>query len=238
MGFTLKPRIDQLDDVTTNKSDISNGANKLARATDVKDYVTEVSTGNNDNLNNHINDNNNPHQVTLEQARSQDEHISGDIDFVGNRAINLPDPTSENEPLIYGGTNEKWFKDSTTGLVISSSSFKYQFARNNNNISSAQYLRTTNGMATNNNSNILPYNMVLTTVVASRKGTADSYILQIRKNGDATDIHTTTVAAGNSHTIETDLNIIFDAGDLLNIRIEPSGTIEYPMVELIFKRRQ
>lgn len=67
----------------------------------------------NTNFTNHNSNTSNPHQTTLEQARSQDNQISGNIDFDQNQADNLvidnltTAPTSPVVGQIYYNTNTK-----------------------------------------------------------------------------------------------------------------------------------
>ena len=50
-------------------------------------------------LSNHTADTNNPHNVTLEQARSENSSISGDINANNNTIINLKDAVNPQEPI-------------------------------------------------------------------------------------------------------------------------------------------
>lgn len=50
----------------------------------------------------HLNDLNNPHQVTLEQARTKNNKLSGDVDFNGNDILNA------NSVTFAGGTAVSW----------------------------------------------------------------------------------------------------------------------------------
>jgi|GEM_PF-4350683 len=47
----------------------------------------------------HTSDNNNPHLVSLEQARSQDNFFMGEVDMNGNRLRNLPTPVNADEAV-------------------------------------------------------------------------------------------------------------------------------------------
>ena len=62
---------------------------------EINESVTDLET----NLNDHINDYNNPHEVTLEQVRSEDNSISGDINANNNTIINLKDAVNPQEPI-------------------------------------------------------------------------------------------------------------------------------------------
>jgi len=57
-------------------------------------------------LTNHINATN-PHDVTLEQARSEDNQIAGDIDADGNTIINLGTPANDGDAAPMGWTIDK-----------------------------------------------------------------------------------------------------------------------------------
>jgi hypothetical protein len=50
----------------------------------------------------HIADTANPHQVTLEQARTADNYFNGAVDMNGNALQNLPDATTDSEPATFG----------------------------------------------------------------------------------------------------------------------------------------
>lgn len=50
----------------------------------------------------HIANLSNPHQTTLEQARSQNNQIQGNIDANNNRIINLPSAVASSEPATFG----------------------------------------------------------------------------------------------------------------------------------------
>jgi len=71
---------------------------------DISEFKTEFE--------NHSGSTANPHQVTLEQVRSQDNQINGEIDFNQNQAQNLTienatiAPVSPVEGQIYYNTND------------------------------------------------------------------------------------------------------------------------------------
>lgn len=47
----------------------------------------------------HITDYNNPHNTTLEQVRSENNTIAGDIDFNGNKAVNVANATADGDAV-------------------------------------------------------------------------------------------------------------------------------------------
>ena len=59
------------------------------------DNVSAIQT----DLTNHESDTNNPHNVTLEQARSENSSLSGDINANSNTIINLKDAVNPQEPI-------------------------------------------------------------------------------------------------------------------------------------------
>ncbi len=61
--------------------------------TDIQDSVDEVV----EDLSTHISDDTNPHQTTLEQARTADNFFTGEVDMNGNPLRNLPVPTNADE---------------------------------------------------------------------------------------------------------------------------------------------
>jgi len=189
-------------------------------------------------IDNHASNTNNPHNVTLEQARSQDNQIDGDIDFNGNRAINLPRPNSNSEPLIYGNDGELYFYDTSRSKQLGVSTLALRYARNSNSITSNQYLRMINGTATNNNSDVLPWNMTLVAAAISHQNTGNAWTMQVRKNRSTTNIYTLSIDTSVEKVWVDDINIDFNAGDLIQVRLKyDSGTVRYPTVLLIFRRR-
>lgn len=67
----------------------ADGVQTFAQLDFVPDYLIP--------LNNHISDNSNPHQVTLEQARLSDNFFEGEVDMNGERLRNLPVPVNADE---------------------------------------------------------------------------------------------------------------------------------------------
>ena len=51
------------------------------------------------NLADHVNDTENPHKVSLEQARAEDNFVDGEIDMNGKSVRNLPAPTNADEAV-------------------------------------------------------------------------------------------------------------------------------------------
>ena len=51
------------------------------------------------NLADHVNDSDNPHKVSLEQARAEDNFVYGEIDMNGKSVRNLPTPTNADEAV-------------------------------------------------------------------------------------------------------------------------------------------
>lgn len=79
-----------IDDITTLQTDVDNVETQLSQL--ITDFTTLQT-----NLSNHISDINNPHQTTLEQARTADNFFSGEVDMNSNRLRNLPVPTNADE---------------------------------------------------------------------------------------------------------------------------------------------
>lgn len=78
--------------VGTNTTDISTLQGQVSSL--ISDLGTLTTT-----VNNHISDTSNPHNVTLEQARSENSSISGDINANNNTIINLKDAVNPQEPI-------------------------------------------------------------------------------------------------------------------------------------------
>lgn len=78
--------------VGTNTTDISTLQGQISSL--ISDLGTLTTT-----VNNHISDTSNPHNVTLEQARSENSSISGDINANNNTIINLKDAVNPQEPI-------------------------------------------------------------------------------------------------------------------------------------------
>ena len=53
-------------------------------------------------IDSHIDSTSNPHQVTLEQVRSQNNQVSGDIDMAGNKVVALGSPTADTDAATKG----------------------------------------------------------------------------------------------------------------------------------------
>jgi len=97
---SVHTELDNLEDaVSQNTTDLSNlSITVQALVNDVTSLIQSV-TDLETNLNDHINDYNNPHEVTLEQVRSEDNSISGDINANNNTIINLKDAVNPQEPI-------------------------------------------------------------------------------------------------------------------------------------------
>ena len=78
--------------VGTNTTDISTLQGQVSSL--ISDLGTLTTT-----VNNHISDTSNPHNVTLEQARSENSSISGNINANNNTIINLKDAVNPQEPI-------------------------------------------------------------------------------------------------------------------------------------------
>jgi len=65
-------------------------------------YQALVLKANASALSAHIANLSNPHQVTLEQARSQNNQLQGNIDANNNTIINLPNATLSSQPATFG----------------------------------------------------------------------------------------------------------------------------------------
>jgi hypothetical protein len=63
-----------------------------------------IQLADNADLQNHINDNENPHVVTLEQARYANNTLSGNIDADGHTIVGLADPTNSGDAASRGWT--------------------------------------------------------------------------------------------------------------------------------------
>lgn len=82
--------------INANASQISTNASNISAE------ITNRQTGDNTNaanLSSHESNFANPHQVTLEQARAQNNQVSGDIDMSTHKIINVPDASSPQQPL-------------------------------------------------------------------------------------------------------------------------------------------
>ena len=89
------PRLDTIE------SDISQEVtDRQAQGMYLENYIDQVSN----DLSVHSTDTNNPHQTTLEQARSQNSSLSGDINANTNTIINIRDAVNPQEPI----TKSQW----------------------------------------------------------------------------------------------------------------------------------
>lgn len=82
--------------ITANASQISTNASNISAE------ITNRQTADNTNaanLSSHESNFANPHQVTLEQARAQNNQVAGDIDMATHKIINVPDASSPQQPL-------------------------------------------------------------------------------------------------------------------------------------------
>ncbi len=96
---TCQTIIDIVSDIETINSYIEQNDINI---TDLQNSLTAL-TGDLSNLettlNNHIYNTNNPHQTTLEQARTADNFFSGEVDMNNNRLRNLPVPVNADEAV-------------------------------------------------------------------------------------------------------------------------------------------
>lgn len=84
------PRLDTIEsDIAQEVTDRTNADSLLQ--TDINNVASDLST--------HELDTNNPHAVTLEQARSQNSSLSGDINANTNTIINIRDAVNPQEPI-------------------------------------------------------------------------------------------------------------------------------------------
>ena len=59
--------------------------------------ISNIGTNTHAQIDSHISSTSNPHDVTLEQARTENNQLSGDIDANSNTIINLPTPTNSGD---------------------------------------------------------------------------------------------------------------------------------------------
>lgn len=164
--------------------------------------------------------------------------LYGDLDFNSYKAKNLSLPTSNGEPLIYGNDGEVYFFDTSRNKKLSISQFNFIFGRNNANISSNQYLRTIDRMPTNQNSVRLPYNSTLIGMIVSSKNSGNEWSGRVKINDDSTIYAHLDLGTSDVYKIDNTLDVDLNQGDLIKIHLKiTSGTIEYPFVQLFFRRR-
>lgn len=91
----VNANIEHLDDAIGSDSDVTN-TNYITLDSTLMKKASDLDGA----LKTHVDDTTNPHQVTLEQARSQDNVLAGDVDM--NNAgtiINVPDPINEQDAV-------------------------------------------------------------------------------------------------------------------------------------------
>jgi len=195
--------------------------------------INETSVG---EIRSHIDSTSNPHSTSLEQARSVNNTISGNINFNSNRALNLSQPTSNGEPIIYGNDGEVYFYDTSRSKVLSISYITTMAATNSSSVSNT-YLRQINGMVMNLNGFLLPFNSTLVGIVATNRiGINETWVAEVRKNGGVTAIDSISIN-NTDRAYNMNKNTDFNAGDIIQIYVNGS-TIDSPKVILYFRRRR
>lgn len=89
--------------VTTLQTDLSNLVGHVDDVEQASIDADAILQANIDtvasNLADHVNDTENPHKVSLEQARAEDNFVEGEIDMNGKSVRNLPTPTNADEAV-------------------------------------------------------------------------------------------------------------------------------------------
>ena len=101
----VKVGVNQLSDLAGSLDDISDGSiyGKVLLTQLSSGKVNQIDDGANNvtaaQARSHIDSTSNPHSTTLEQVRSQNNQVSGQIDMNSNKIINVATPTSDNDAV-------------------------------------------------------------------------------------------------------------------------------------------
>jgi len=91
--------IDIVSDISSIQSQVGTNSTDISTIQgQVSQLITDLGTLTTD-LSNHTSNTSNPHQVTLEQARNQNNSLNGDINANTNTIINLKDAVNPQEPI-------------------------------------------------------------------------------------------------------------------------------------------